>query len=352
MRTVLQIYTFIVPYGLKTDKKIQYLTVLLPLLLSVFTARAQNVIYVTEADIAHNALTESRLQTQIQFLSDSLCAGRGTGTPGGNIATLWLAGRFRALGLRPVGEGYAHRFSATGGRTGRNVVGLFRGSPTRPDADYVILAASYDGLGTLDGKMYPGADSNASGVAALLGLAEMFGAMRELGKTYRRNILFVALDGKNLSLGGSDALWKEIEAGRLADPETGRTVTRDRITAFVNIDQVGSTFSPLHADRPDFLIMLSDGRSYFQSNLSFCNERYGIGLDLGFDYYGSRDFTNLFYTRISDQKVFLEHNIPSVMFTSGITMNNNKTYDTPSTLDLSVLLRRVRLMFHWVERIL
>ena len=341
------------PYGLKTDKKIKYLSVLLPiLLLPVFTVRAQTVIYTTEAEIAHKALTEDRLLTQIAFLSDSLCAGRGTGTPGGNVATLWLAGRFRALGLRPVGEGYAHHFPAIGGRSGRNVIGLFQGSPARPNADYVIIAAHYDGLGTLDGKMYPGADSNASGVAALLGLAEMFGAMRELGKTYYRNILFVALDGKNLSLSGSDALWKEIEAGRLTDPVSGRAVTRDRITAFVNIDQIGSTLSPLHPDRPDFLIMLSDGRSYFRSNLSSCNERYDIGLDLGFDYYGSRDFTKLFYTRISDQKVFLEHNVPSVMFTSGITMNNNKTRDTLSTLDLSVLRRRVWLMFHWVERIL
>ena len=40
------------------------------------------------------------------------------------------------------------------------------------------------------------------------------------------------------------------------------------------------------------------------------------------------------------------------MFTSGISMNNNKTRDTVSTLDLSLLKRRIWLMFHWLERVI
>ena len=40
------------------------------------------------------------------------------------------------------------------------------------------------------------------------------------------------------------------------------------------------------------------------------------------------------------------------MFTSGITLNNNKVQDTLQTLDLSVLKRRIWLIFHWMERII
>ena len=332
----------------------KYLLAFLAAVLPFFAGKAQGVVYVTEADIAYKAVTESRLRSRVEFLSDSLCAGRATGSPGGNIAAFWLAGQFRACGFLPPDGSYVRHFAAEGGATGRNVVGLFRGSEKRPDADYVILAAAYDGLGVLDGSLYPGADSNASGVAALLGVADMLGILRQtLGKTWRHNILFVALDGKNRNLGGARALWADIEAGRLTDPGTGKPVTPDRISAFVNIDQVGCTLSPLHRDRPDYLIMLSpEDRPFYRNNLSSCNTRYGTGLDLGFDYYGSRDFTRLFFTRVSDQKIFLENRVPCAMFTSGITLNNNKVRDTADTLDYAVLLRRVRLMFHWIERIL
>ena len=339
------------PYGLKIDKKIKYLLVSLAAFLPFFACRAQNVVYTTEAEIAHKALTESHLRSYVEFLSDSVCAGRATGTPGGNVATFWLVSRFQSCGLQPVGGSYVRHFTTETRKTGRNVIGLLPGS--RPDADYVILAAHYDGLGTLDGKMYPGADSNASGIAALFGVSDMMRTLQELlGKKYRRNLLFVALDGKNANLSGSRALWEDIEAGRLTDPVTGKAVTPDRISVFVNIDQVGSTLSPLHDDRPDFLIMLPGVRPMYGNYLTACNLRYDVGLDLGFDYYGSRDFTRLFYERISDQKVFLEHRIPAVMFTSGITLNNNKVHDTPDTLDYAVLRRRVWLIFHWLERIL
>ena len=341
------------PYGLKKNKKIKYILAFLASVLPICSGRAQNAVYTTEAEIARKAVTESRLRSRVEFLSDSLCAGRATASPGSNVAAFWLAGQFRSCGFLPPGGSYFRHFRADNGATGRNVVGLFRGSDRRPDADYVILAAAYDGLGILDGSLYPGADSNASGVAAMLGVADMLGTLRQtLGKTWRHNILFVALDAKYISLSGSRALWEDIEAGRLTDPETGKAITRDRISCFVNIDQVGSTLSPLHEGRNDFLIMLSEDRLLYRNNLSSCNTRYGTWLDLGFDYYGSRDFTRLFFTRISDQKVFLEHRIPSVMFTSGITLNNNKVRDTPDTLDYPVLVRRVRLIFHWLERIL
>ena len=39
-----------------------------------------------------------------------------------------------------------------------------------------------------------------------------------------------------------------------------------------------------------------------------------------------------------------------MLFTSGITMNNNKPYDTVGSLDMNVLKRRVWLIFHYIER--
>ena len=85
--------------------------------------------------------------------------------------------------------------------------------------------------------------------------------------------------------------------------------------------------------------------------LERCNIEEGIGLEIALDYYGSKNFTDIFY-RLSDQKVFVDNRIPAVLFTSGITMNNNKTWDRTENLNLEVFRKRVLLMYHWIEKML
>ena len=82
--------------------------------------------------------------------------------------------------------------------------------------------------------------------------------------------------------------------------------------------------------------------------LNTCNNRPDLRMDIGLDYYGSKNFTKMFY-RLSDQRIFVDNKIPAVLFTSGITMNTNKTTDTVSTLDLEILQKRIWLIFHWIE---
>ena len=59
-----------------------------------------------------------------------------------------------------------------------------------------------------------------------------------------------------------------------------------------------------------------------------------------------------FKCTISDQKPFLDHGIPSVMFTSGITLRNNKANDTADSLDYGILRRRVLAMFYYLVRVI
>lgn len=304
-------------------------------------------------DAAHNVVWESRLLHEISFLSDSLCAGRATGTAGGNEAAFYIMGRFRQEGLLSFGGSYAKHVFAGGGLVGHNIIGMIPGSKKDPCRSYIIVGAHYDHLGILNGKLYPGADSNASGTVAMLTLSDMFSAMKMLGKTYRSSIIFVAFDANGMNLAGSQALWRMIEAGELSDPLTGEAVTPDRIALMVNIDQIGSSLSPLASGRKDYLIMLGNkslpGAKQWLPDM--CNAFYDIGLEISDTYYGSEDFTRIFYT-LSDQRPFVENGIPSVLFTSGITMNNNKTIDRPHTLDMEVLRKRIIFIFHWLEKVM
>ena len=303
--------------------------------------------YVISASNAERVLTEETLRHRVAYLSDSLRAGRQTGTPGSTWAIGWIGQQFQHQGLLPLGGSYYHGVRTRSGRQGHNVLGLLPGSKS----SVIIVTAHFDHLGVLSGKLYPGADSNASGVAALLSLSDMFACLQSLGRTFGHSILFVALDAKEHSMAGAETLWKELEAGLLTDPRTGAALRKGDISLVVNIDQVGSTLAPLHKNRPDYLIMLSEASTGRRDLLTLLNDKEGTHLDLGFDYYGSRDFTRLFYRQVSDQKVFLEHGIPAVMFTSGITLNNNKPYDNLSTIDFPVLRRRVQLIFYYLSRI-
>ena len=306
-----------------------------------------------EREKAKALITQEKLEREVSFLTDSICQGRATGTRGNLEAAMWIRRKFEEAGLVSMTDTWTQGFSVRQGVVGRNVIGMLAGSKSIPCDRYIIVGAHYDHLGTLGGKMYPGADSNASGVTAMTSLAEMFGAMRKMGKIYKSNIIFVAFDAKEFDLKGSEALWDMINYGRLRNPITGETISKDKITLMVNIDQIGSSLAPVTKERKDYMIML--GTSSLKRDkrdlLQRCNIESGIGMEISLDYYGSENFTKIFY-RLSDQKVFVDNKLPAVLFTSGITMNNNKTWDRTDNLDMDVYLKRIRLMYHWIEKML
>lgn len=295
---------------------------------------------------AEAVLSESKLRADIEFLSDTLCTGRKTGTPGSVLASFWIGNMFSSIGLEKVSDGsWYSSFPVSDGITGRNVIGLLPGSSRK----YIIIAAHYDGIGTLDGVLYPGADSNASGVSAMVRLSEMLSYMARLDGPFKKNVLFVALDAKLHSMEGSQHLYKLLRYGSLKDPVTGRSIKLEDVELFVNLDQLGSTLAPLHRWRKSYLIMLSESGSPLRAALEKAAEENSLaGMELAFSYYYSNDFTRLFYRRVSDQRPFLEGGIRSVMFTSGITMNNNKPGDNALSLNYTVLKDRIRLIYYWL----
>ncbi|HAZ74093.1 MAG TPA: hypothetical protein DDX33_03625 [Rikenellaceae bacterium] len=259
-----------------------------------------------------------RLEQDLLFLTDSTHLGRATGSASCQSVTFFLLREFKNAGLRTSVQSFD-----CGGRTGHNVIGVTQGWFRK----YIVIGAYYDGLGVLDGTVYPCADSNASGVGALLSLACSLPEFCK-GDT---GIVFVAFDAHNAGLLGSKAF---LESG----------MTNQDVTLLVNLDTMGSSASPLRQSRPDYLMALGGAEFFFGMD----NANRGIGLDLGYDYYGSSTFTDLFYRKISDQRWFVENGIPSVMFTSGITMDTNKVTDTVQSLDIPVLKKRTTFIFKWI----
>ena len=255
------------------------------------------------------------LKMDVEFLSDSLCAGRKTGTAGASAATFYLIHRLHTMGYDVT----VSSFETPAGATGRNIIAGMN-SGTWPA---ILVMAYYDGLGTMGGKFYPGADSNASGAAALLALAERLKG--------RSDVILAFVDGHNANLSGAEAL-KE-------------TLGKKRLKMVVNLDILGSSLAPPDKFWKNYLIIL--GGSAWQQRFDRLNA--DKALHLYYDYYGSRSFTDLFYRKVSDHKVFLERGIPVLMFTSGITLNTNRAADVFETLDYEIFASRVSLISKWLK---
>lgn len=293
------------------------------------------------------------LRQDMKFLTGPQCQGRATGTEGSEKAAEWIAGEFEKAGLMKFGDSWMKSFPVASRLRGNNVIGMLPGSKSIPCDRYIIVGAKYDHLGILGGKMYPGADYNASGTIAMTSLAEIFGAMRKMGRIYASNIIFVAFDASEYGLKGSESLWNMIEYERLSNPVTGERITKEKIGLMVNIDQIGCSLAPVSKDRKDYMIMLGTHslKKADRGLLEECNKESGIDMEISLDYYGSANFTKVFY-RLSDQRSFVDNKIPAVLFTSGITMNNNKTHDDAGTINYEVLQKRIWLMFHWLDKML
>ena len=82
-----------------------------------------------------------------------------------------------------------------------NVVGILPGSDPDLSTEYLVIGAHLDHVGTQTGKaLFPGANDNASGSAAVMEIAEAF--MRS-GHTPPRTVVFILFSGEEQGLIGS-----------------------------------------------------------------------------------------------------------------------------------------------------
>ena len=197
-------------------------------------------------------ICEEDLSKHLKRLCAADMGGRLTGSPGEKLATSWVAANFKKFGLEPAapGGGYLQSFEFTlpAGKEGesetsfhgRNVIGRLR-AKNGSTLPALVIGAHVDHLGQGEyrgarkGVVYPGADDNASGVAALLEVAEYLSALQAKGRLgLQRDIIFAAWSGEELGLFGSKSYLKALSKQH-RNPEN----LRSQISAYLNMDMVG-----------------------------------------------------------------------------------------------------------------
>lgn len=214
------------------------------ILISSLTSAAQ-------VDSIDRAINYNTLKNHVAFLSADKLQGRLTGTSGEKYAAQYVASEFKRLGLTPVGDNgtYYQCFalikqgSPTKPQYGCNVLAKLQLSDKKAAA--LIIGAHLDHLGHGElmgsrarnhekGKIHPGADDNASGVASLLALAAQLGALKKQGLFHgNKDIIFAAWSGEELGLLGSSYFIKKIMK------QTHSKTLGAMVDAYINLDMIG-----------------------------------------------------------------------------------------------------------------
>jgi Zn-dependent M28 family amino/carboxypeptidase len=236
------------------------------------------------------AIDGPQLLKDLAVLAADDMQGREAGSAGGARARAYIEERFKASGLRPVGASYLQEFPlpiADGStRTGVNVVGRLDG---RGRADrFIVVSAHYDHVGIREGRIFNGANDNASGTAALFALARYFGA-----HPTRHSLLFAAFDAEEMGLVGARAFVRR------------PPVDRSAIVLNLNADMVGRD--------ADNLLWVSGtfDQPHLKAPVARVAARAPVTLRMGYDDPAARPPRD-YWMRDSDQWAFREAGIAAL----------------------------------------
>ena len=176
------------------------------------TAQAQSGIQKSEV---------TRIETE---LSSDAMEGRALFTPGIEKASVFIEGEFKRIGLTYYKELQSYRQDfLIKDKKANNVIGIIPGK-SKPN-EYVIFSGHYDHLGMKesgDDKVFNGANDDASGITAVITLAEFFKKKNDNART----LIFVAFTGE--------------ETGGYGSAFFSNSINADEVVAMFNIEMIGT----------------------------------------------------------------------------------------------------------------
>ncbi|MFN8206307.1 MAG: M28 family peptidase [Bacteroidales bacterium] len=211
-----------------------------------------------------------------------------------------------------------------------NIIGYIEGS--RLKEEVIVISAHYDHLGKKGNEYFPGADDNASGVAALLSIARAFRMAVDMGYTPLRSVLFVAFSAEEQG---------EIGSAWYARHPIGRTVLN------LNMDMIGR--SDLNHTPAEPYVYYLTGKNQFSSFAPLMLDLAGTyAPSLQMDKRLNEDDFLDYYHR-SDHLSFAVDSIPFVVFTTGEHADYHKTSDTYDKVEVRKVTQVARVVgaFAW-----
>jgi hypothetical protein len=253
-------------------------------------------------------------------LAQPALKGRKPRTWESATARRYLKSRFEAYGLLPWADrkGYEQSFGF-----GTNVIGVLPGSDPNLADEIVVVTAHYDHVGKTKQGLLLGACDNASGVAALLEIAEQL-SMRS--DRPRRPVCFASFDCEEQFTLGSFVFTCQKDF----DPS--------KIAAVINIDLLGRDFLDVVPD--SLFVVGTEPYPQMQAEIlqAGAENRLKV-LPVGTDIVGPR----------GDHVAFETMEIPVLFFTSGLNKDYHKPTDTADKIAYPKMNRSCALIAETIE---
>lgn len=248
----------------------------------------------------------------------------GRSGDGARAAGDLLIARLRGLGLEPGFDGRFDQEFTAGDLRGRNLAALLPGAdPAR--SDVIILSAHYDHLGVRGGRLFPGADDNATAVAMVLEIARL---LAERPEPPARGILFVFFDLEENGLLGSQHFVRE------------PPVPLDRVGLFVTADMLGRSLAGVGGD--SLFVMGTEHAPGLRPWIFEAAD--GLPLEVGV--VGA----DLLVIDRSDYGPFRWRSVPFLFFSTGESPVYHTPQDVPETIDYAKLSASTTLIDRIIRR--
>jgi hypothetical protein len=207
----------------------------------------------------------------------------------------------------------------------RNVVGWIEGRDPAVRDELVVIGAHYDHVGTKkdhapgEDYIFNGADDNASGTTAVLGVAAAFGTAREHP---RRSILLMTFAGEEKGLFGSEYYTRK------------PLFPLNKTIAMINMDMVGR-------NSEDSLSLIGAGpESLLNTITREENEEIGFAL-----------VNELLTSGGSDHQSFAKRDVPVIFYHSGLHPDYHQVSDHAELINMKKVAKVARLAFRTAWRL-
>ncbi|MFZ7101717.1 MAG: M28 family metallopeptidase [Peptococcaceae bacterium] len=284
----------------------------------------------------HKRINPEDIRSHVELLAGEYYQGRRAGTSGDAETCLYLAQKLHEYGIGPAGNKntYFQTFSiprtrlvprekrmvfSVVERSSRlysdNVLGLI--TSAKNPAEYIILSAHHDHLGIWEDELYPGANDNASGTAAVLELARALNAQRE---KLPCSIIIAFWGAEEMGLIGSEYF--------IQNP----TIPLENVLFNINLDSIGTG-----SEQGNFIYWTNGERKFVLPDQLVVDSP-----DLLF----SRQDQ---FKHTSDHRSFAGENIRALSFLAENWLNHNHTpLDVPGTLNYQSIFGISSFILRWL----
>ncbi len=201
-----------------------------------------------------------------------------------------------------------------------NVVAYLPGSDPKLRDEYIVIGSHHDHLAVREGRIFPGADDNASGAVAMLELAKAFMIERP-----RRSVIFVWHTAEEKGLIGAYYFVQHCP------------VPVEKISANLNLDMITR-------NDPNGIYLIGSNKlsTELDQIILAMNER-SVRLKLDYKYEDPGHPERFFFR--SDQYPYIRYGIPGVWFFCGTTEDYHQETDVEEKADYNKMEKVTKLAY-------